>query len=79
MTDAKAGIFTEVEIMDGWLVLTRKLNQDILIGDHIVVRIAEIRGQQVRLAIRAPDDVTVLRREVACARRRDQEHIGGDW
>jgi carbon storage regulator len=65
--------------MDGWLVLTRKLNQDILIGDHIVVRIAEIRGQQVRLAIRAPDDVTVLRREVACARRRDQEHIGGDW
>jgi carbon storage regulator len=65
--------------MDGWLVLTRKQNQDILIGDHIVVRIAEIRGQQVRLAIRAPDDVTVLRREVACARRRDQEHIGGDW
>ena len=65
--------------MDGWLVLTRKLNQDIIIGDHIVVRIAEIRGQQVRLAIHAPDDVTVLRREVACAKRRDQEHIGGDW
>jgi carbon storage regulator len=65
--------------MDGWLVLTRKLNQDILIGDHIVVRIAEIRGDKVRLAIHAPDDVTVLRREVACAKRRDQEHIGGDW
>lgn len=65
--------------MDGWLVLTRKQNQDILIGDHIVVRIAEIRGDKVRLAIHAPDDVTVLRREVACAKRRDQEHIGGDW
>jgi carbon storage regulator len=65
--------------MDGWLVLTRKLNQDIIIGDHIVVRIAEIRGQQVRLAIHAPSDVQVLRREVACARRRDQEHVGGDW
>ena len=65
--------------MDGWLVLTRKQNQDILIGDRIVVRIAEIRGQQVRLAIHAPDDVTVLWREVACAKRRDQEHVGGDW
>jgi carbon storage regulator len=65
--------------MDGWLVLTRKLNQDILIGDHIVVRIAEIRGDKVRLAIHAPSDVQVLRREVACARRRDQEHVGGDW
>ena len=65
--------------MDGWLVLTRKQNQDILIGDHIVVRIAEIRGQQVRLAIHAPSDVQVLRREVACAKRRDQEHVGGDW
>ena len=65
--------------MDGWLVLTRKQNQDILIGENIVVRIAEIRGQQVRLAIHAPSDVQVLRREVACAKRRDQEHVGGHW
>ena len=65
--------------MDGWLVLTRKQNQDIIIGENIVVRIAEIRGQQVRLAIHAPSDVQVLRREVACAKRRDQEHVGGDW
>ena len=65
--------------MDGWLVLTRKQNQDILIGDHIVVRIAEIRGQQVRLAIHAPSDVAVDRREIRDAKRRDREHIGGDW
>ena len=65
--------------MDGWLIFTRKTNQDIIIGDNIVVRVAEVRGNQVRLAVHAPSDVQVLRREVACARRRDQEHVSGDW
>jgi len=64
--------------MDGWLVFTRKTNQDIIIGENIVVRVAEIRGDKVRLAIHAPSDVEVDRREVRCRKRRDREYIGGD-
>jgi len=65
--------------MDGWLVFTRKTNQDIIIGDNIVVRVAEVRGNQVRLAVHAPSDVAIDRREIRDAKRRDAEHIGGDW
>lgn len=46
------------------LVLTRKLNQSIMIGDDIEVVILEVRGEQVRLGIRAPRDVTVHRKEI---------------
>ena len=63
--------------MDGWLVFTRKTNQDIIIGDRIVVRVAEVRGNQVRLAVHAPDDVAIDRREIRDAKRRDAEHVDG--
>lgn len=63
--------------MDGWLVFTRKTNQDIIIGDNIVVRVTEVRGNQVRLAVLAPSDVEVDRREIRDAKRRDVEHVYG--
>ena len=65
--------------MYGLLIFTRKTNQDIIIGDNIVVRVAEVRGKQVRLAVHAPSDVAIDRREIRDAKRRDAEHIGGDW
>ena len=65
--------------MDGWLVFTRKTNQDIIIGDRIVVRVMGIRGDKVRIGIHAPDDVEVDRREIRDAKRRDGEYVGGDW
>jgi len=46
------------------LVLSRKKNESIIINDHIVVTVVEIRGDKVRLGIDAPKDVTVHRREV---------------
>lgn len=46
------------------LVLTRKLHQSIMIGDQIEVVVLEVRGEQVRLGIRAPRDVTVHRKEI---------------
>mgnify|MGYP001325869406 CR=1 FL=1 len=46
------------------LVLTRKLNQSIVIGDEIEVVVLEVRGEQVRLGIKAPKNVTVHRKEV---------------
>lgn len=47
------------------LVLSRKLNQEIRIGENIVVRVIGIKGNQVRLGIVAPADVPVLREEIA--------------
>lgn len=46
------------------LVLTRKVQQSIVIGDNVEIVILEVRGEQVRLGIRAPKDVTVHRKEI---------------
>jgi carbon storage regulator len=47
------------------LVLTRKPNEQLLIGDRrITVTVLEIRGGRVRLGIEAPDDVSIRRREI---------------
>ena len=46
------------------LVLTRKVNQSVMIGDDIVVTVAAIDGEQVRLGIDAPRHIAVHRREV---------------
>jgi carbon storage regulator len=46
------------------LVLTRKANQSIMIGDGIEVSVLSIVGEKVRLGIQAPRDVPVFRKEV---------------
>lgn len=46
------------------LVLTRKLHQSIVIGDGIEVVVLEVRGEQVRLGIKAPKNVAVHRKEI---------------
>lgn len=52
-------------------MLSRKTEEDILIGDSVVVKIIEIRGDKVRIGIEAPKDVPVHRREIAEAIARD--------
>ena len=46
------------------LVLTRRANQSIMIGPDIVVTVLDVKGDQVRIGIRAPKSVTVHREEV---------------
>lgn len=46
------------------LVLSRKCNEQIVIGDDIVVTVVAIRGGTVRIGIEAPPHVTVHRQEV---------------
>ena len=46
------------------LVLTRKSNQSIMIGDDIEVSVLAIMGEKVRIGIQAPRDVPVFRKEV---------------
>ena len=49
------------------LVLARRRNEGIVIGEGIKVTIVEVRGNQVRLGIEAPKDVRVLREELTGA------------
>ena len=46
------------------LVLSRRENESITIGKGITVKVVEIRGNQVRLAVEAPKEVRVLRTEL---------------
>ena len=46
------------------LVLTRKANQSIMIGDNIEASVLSVMGEKVRLGIQAPRDVPVFRKEV---------------
>ena len=55
------------------LVLTRQVNESIMIGDTIELMVVGIRGDKVRLGIKAPQGVSVHRKEVYEAIR--QENI----
>lgn len=46
------------------LVLTRKSNQSIMIGDDIEVTVLSVMGEKVRIGIQAPHDVPVFRTEI---------------
>ena len=61
------------------LVLSRKNNESIVIGDGIVITIVDIRGDKVRIGIEAPKEVPVDRREVFDAIKdaeRQEKHPG---
>ncbi len=46
------------------LVLSRKINEEIVIGDNIKVTVLKLKGNTVRIGIEAPNDVRVLRAEL---------------
>ena len=46
------------------MVLTRRINERIVIGDDIVVTVLEVHGEQVRLGIDAPRAIKVFREEL---------------
>lgn len=59
------------------LVLTRTANQSIMIGHDVVVTVLEIRGDQVRIGIRAPRSIDVHREEVYAALQRANRTAAG--
>ncbi|MBA2766177.1 MAG: carbon storage regulator CsrA [Actinomycetota bacterium] len=46
------------------LVLTRKSNQSIMIGDDIEITVLSVMGEKVRIGIQAPREIPVFRQEV---------------
>jgi carbon storage regulator len=59
--------------MSGVLVLTRKSNQSIMIGDDVEISVLAIMGEKVRIGIEAPRSVPVFRREVYVEIQEDQD------
>lgn len=47
------------------LVLSRKVNEEIVIGNNIRIKVVRLEGNRIRLGISAPEDVAIRRSEVA--------------
>jgi carbon storage regulator len=62
------------------LVLTRKVKQSLLIGEVAMLKILAIKGNQVRIGIDAPKDVTIHREEIyeRIKRRERLRPVGDD-
>jgi carbon storage regulator len=60
------------------LVLTRKSNQSIMIGDDIEVTVLSVMGEKVRIGIQAPRDIPVFRKEVYLEIQQERMEAGGD-
>ena len=60
------------------LVLTRKTNQSIMIGDDIEVSVLAVSRDKIRLGITAPRDVPVFRKEVYLSIKEENAEADGD-
>lgn len=49
------------------LVLTRRHNESIMIGDSVEITVIEVKGDQVKLGINAPKEIKVHRKEIYLA------------
>jgi carbon storage regulator len=48
----------------GMLILTRRVGETLMIGDNVTVTVLRVKGNQVRLGVNAPKDVSVHREEI---------------
>lgn len=59
------------------LVLSRRRDESIIIGDNIILTVVDIRGDKVRLGIQAPVEIPVHRQEVYEAIQREKMCAAG--
>ncbi len=53
------------------LILSRKKDESIIIGENIEISVVDIKGDQVKIGIKAPRDIKVYRQEVFTAIQRE--------
>jgi len=58
------------------LILTRRVGETLMIGDEVTVTVLGVKGNQVRIGVNAPKNVSVHREEIYERIRREKE--GGD-
>lgn len=59
------------------LVLTRRLGEEIVIGDNVRVTVVAVKGDQVRLGVTAPKSVDIDRKEIHDRRAEFAAEVGG--
>ncbi len=59
------------------LILTRRAGETLIIGDDVRVKVLEVKGQQVRIGVTAPREVSVHREEIYERIRQAEGEAGG--
>jgi carbon storage regulator len=60
------------------LILTRRIGETLIIGDDVNITVLGVKGNQVRLGINAPKDVSVHREEIYLRIQQEKESNGSD-
>lgn len=60
------------------LILTRKVGESVLIGDDISITVLSVRGNQVKLGVQAPKEVSVHREEIYQQIKKKQDESSND-
>ena len=56
------------------LILTRRVGETLVVGDEITVTVLGVKGNQVRLGVNAPKDVSVHREEIYQRIQQEKSH-----
>lgn len=59
------------------LILTRRVGETLMIGDEVTVTVLGVKGNQVRIGVNAPRDVSVHREEIYERIKREQQDAAG--
>jgi len=60
------------------LILTRRVGESIIIGDNVTISVLGVKGNQVRIGINAPRDISVHREEIYERIKREAMHPNND-
>ena len=60
------------------LILTRRVGETVVIGDEVQVTVLGVKGNQVRLGVNAPRDVSVHRQEIYERIQKEQDAASGE-
>ncbi len=61
------------------LILTRRMGEKIVIGENVTITILGAQGNQIRIGIEAPHDITVYREEIHQRIMKEREGLTSAW